>query len=403
MALTTPFPGVPESRSYFGVGNTLDVKQIIPGISDYVTGGYPLPAVAFNLTRIHSADIVAVNSLAAAYIAQLLFPSTYFPAAGGIVAPPTSINFQVLQSASAGAGSAIAAGTVATSTLSALTSNVATVTAANTFVAGQFVALQGFANAAATSFNGRVVQIASATPTLYTFNFTHANITSGADAAGTATLLTSVTGAVTSSTPVVSTLSALTSNVATITAPNTFVPGNLVVLQSFTNAGATAFNGYTVQIVTATATAFTFNFNHANIVSGADTGTAALLIVPGGAPVATGAPATITNSALTSNVASLTAAQAFTPGTLVLIQGLTNGAALNGQILQVISTGLTNALFEANYTATNISTGADAGVALPLIVGAIAGGAAGAGAALVEVPAGTNLTGAAWSVRAVGY
>ena len=46
---------------------------------------------------------------------------------------------------------------------------MATVAAVNTFVAGQFVVLQGFANAAATVFNGRIVQIASATAALYTF------------------------------------------------------------------------------------------------------------------------------------------------------------------------------------------------------------------------------------------
>jgi hypothetical protein len=393
MALTTPLPGVPESRIYLGIGNTIDAKQVIPGTSDYVAGGYPLPALQFDLTRISQAEVVAQNSTAAQYQTALLFPSTYFPATG-IVAAPTSINFQVLQPASASAGQPIADGTVATATLSALTSNVATVTAANTFVAGQFVALAGFANAAATVFNGRVVQITVATATTYKFNLTHANITSGADAAGTATLLTSTNGPLTTLTPITSTNSASTSDVATITIANTFQPGQFVVLQGFSNAGATAYNGYVVQIITASSTQFTFNFYHADIVSEADTGTAALLVTPGGAPITTSTTFTISNSALTSNVASISAVNTLVPGNIVVLQGLTNAATLNGQLAVVIATGLTNALFEADITATNIASEADAGTAALLVAGSAPGYA--------EVPVGTNLSGAAWSVRVIG-
>lgn len=59
----------------------------------------------------------------------------------------------------------------------ALTSNVITITAANNLIAGQWVLVQLGTN---TTYNG-VFQVASANSTTFTYNFTHANVSSGAD------------------------------------------------------------------------------------------------------------------------------------------------------------------------------------------------------------------------------
>lgn len=66
------------------------------------------------------------------------------------------------------------------------------------------------------------------------------------------------------------TATALTSNVATITAINSFVAGQTVVITGTTSTGG-IFNG-TFLIIGATATTFTFALTHGNVGSGADTG-----------------------------------------------------------------------------------------------------------------------------------
>jgi hypothetical protein len=66
---------------------------------------------------------------------------------------------------------------------------------------------------------------------------------------------------------------ALTSNLATYTAANKFVNGNLVTVTGTTN-GAGVFNVTAQPIVTATATSFTVAITNANIGSAGDTGTA---------------------------------------------------------------------------------------------------------------------------------
>jgi hypothetical protein len=375
-----------------GESNSIRTYQLTPGVSDYVAGGYPITAAQLGLTRLYGAHIIAKNSSGLPYGTGITFPSSSF---GAIPTPATSINLSITQQGGGGVGLPLTTGAVATATLSALTTNVATVTAANTFLPGQFVALQGAANAGFADLNGLIVQVITASATGFTFNYTHANVASGADVALTATQITAATGPLNSGTAIASTNSALTTNVATITIANTFQPGQFVVLQGFTNALATAFNGYIVEVITATATGFTFNFNHANIASAADTGTAALVVAPGNAPITVGRPSSISNTALTSNVVSLTSNQQLFAGQVVIVQGLTAGAALNGQLLQVISTGLTNALFEANIKSANIGTAADVGIALPLV--------AGPSTAMSEVPAGTNLSGLNLFLEVRGY
>lgn len=67
---------------------------------------------------------------------------------------------------------------------------------------------------------------------------------------------------------------ALTSNVVTITAHNTFAIGAQVTLAGLTTS--TFLNGLTVTVISTglSGTAFEFNFTHANVSSGAETGTA---------------------------------------------------------------------------------------------------------------------------------
>jgi len=213
-------------------------------------------------------------------------------------------------------------------------------------------------------------------------------VTSASDTGVTAQLVVCASGPITGGTATgIPTTTVLTSNVGTWTVANSFSAGQLVVLLGATNGAA--LNGYVVQVLTASATQFTFNLNHANVTTGSETtGSVVPLVAPGGLPIVTLGSAAVTNSVLTSNVVSLSSVQNFT---LLMIQGLTNGAALNGYVAAVISTGLTNALFEYNFNHANISTGADAGAAAPLVVG---GGGSGSGG---EVAAGTNLSAYSWT------
>lgn len=73
--------------------------------------------------------------------------------------------------------------------------------------------------------------------------------------------------------------------------------------------------------------------------------------------------AVITNLALTSNVATITANNNFKTGQVVTLSGLTTSTFLNGKQVTVISTGLSHTQFEFNYTHANVSTGAETGTA----------------------------------------
>lgn len=62
MALTTPLPEVPESRLKFGVGVEQCSFLIVPGTSDYPTGGYLITALQCRLSKIFSVSIDGINS-----------------------------------------------------------------------------------------------------------------------------------------------------------------------------------------------------------------------------------------------------------------------------------------------------------------------------------------------------
>jgi fibronectin type 3 domain-containing protein len=73
--------------------------------------------------------------------------------------------------------------------------------------------------------------------------------------------------------------------------------------------------------------------------------------------------ATITSFSITSNVVTFQAANNFTAGTTVQVSGLSNGTYLNGQVLTVLSTGLSGTQFAASFTHANVGSTGDSGTA----------------------------------------
>lgn len=167
----------------------------------------------------------------------------------------------------------------------ALTSNVVTITANNNFVMGETVTCLLFQ--INTFLNQQTLTVASATATSFTAAFTHANVTSVADSG---TIYPQITflhifpgNGVTNAASTASAFS-ITSNVVTMTATNTFVAGEQVLLQGFTTA--TYLNGFEVTILSAglSGSQYEFNFVHAN-TSGSDTGTATRTDIIAGAAI----------------------------------------------------------------------------------------------------------------------
>lgn len=98
MALTTPYPSMPESRAYYGIGQMSDIILIQPGVSDYTTGGYILTAIAARMTHFIGATVVGMNAAANAYYVDIIFPATSF-GVGLAPTPATSIAFQIFVAA----------------------------------------------------------------------------------------------------------------------------------------------------------------------------------------------------------------------------------------------------------------------------------------------------------------
>jgi hypothetical protein len=105
------------------------------------------------------------------------------------------------------------------------------------------------------------------------------------------------------------------------------------------------------------------------------------------------------SSAGTAGVITLTAANTFAVGQIANVQGLTNGAAVNGDNLVVISTGLDTTKFESNMVTAAITTGSDVGTAQLWITGNPTSTAGQVGA---EVTSGTNLSGESVTIALIG-
>jgi hypothetical protein len=264
-------------------------------------------------------------------------------------------------------------------TTSAMTANgVGTVVVANSLVPGQIVLLTGGASNKAIFMNGQFVQVVTASATQFTYNSGYAKALTYASAADVGLkfqLLQAntgnpvVPGSGTGQVIVVSGV-AVASNVLTVTCVNTgttVVPGNFIALQGLV-AGEVP-QGAIVQVLTANTTTLTANLIAPNLsVTSLETATATVLVTNGNAPIqANGDSFGINGSTIAATAASATAAgaiavlpvlQTLTPGNVVIIQGLTHGAALNGLLTPVIATGLTSTNVETNgYIAAAVSTG----------------------------------------------
>lgn len=69
--------------------------------------------------------------------------------------------------------------------------------------------------------------------------------------------------------------------------------------------------------------------------------------------------------AIASNVVTFTGVNSFVVGQTFKVQGLVKGAFLNGMTLTVLSAGLSGTAFAANFTAANVSSTSEVGIAVP--------------------------------------
>ena len=363
-----------------------EIVTLQPAASDYPSGGYAISTANVGLSKI---------LLVAPIGGQGGFSPIWNPSTGklqmfsGAVGPSTPLSLGPVSSAK--------------STAIGVASNVLTVTIANSLKVGQFVYLQSFT--AGGAINGSIVQVVTASSTQFTANIPTANITAAtADTTGTYQLVQAGPGNLLQlGTSATITNSLATSSLLTMTCANTFVPGQFVIIQGLTN-GATA-NGVIVQILTASSTQFTATWTGTSFLTGADSGTATLLVTAGSTPITTNTAAAITNSLATASSAgtagliTLTALQAFVPGNLVVIHGLTNGAAINGDVLAVLnSSSLTGKIFTANGQTAAVSTGADSGTAALIVTGTSSTSAI----SNTELQAGTDMSGQAFNLLVVG-
>ena len=128
----------------------------------------------------------------------------------------------------------------------------------------------------------------------------------------------------------------LANNLATIVAQNSFVPGMVVEMESLANA--TFLNGESLTILAATSTGFTATFSAVNY----------------------GNPITATQ--ISGGVLTVTTQNTYTAGQQVVLSG-TAEAFLNGQVLTVLSSGLTPFQFQAQFSHINYVNAGDFGVA----------------------------------------
>lgn len=400
MALT--ITGIPDCKAPIGPSQFAKGVQLQPGTADYPSGGYVIPnslgvgananvAGFFEGEFAYGAWIMASNAAAAPYEIDFLPASGSF---GATPAPSTSLTM-IVSLANTAAGTPLGLGpkSAGVSTTVGVVSNLITVTQPNSLLAGQFVYYQS--TGAGAAFAGAILQVASATATQWTAVFPTANITAAtADITITYQLVQAGTGnLLTTGTSAAITNSLATSSLLTMTCTNAFTPGQFVIIGGLTN-GATS-NGVIVQVLTSSATQFTATWTGTSFSTGADIGTAKLLVTAGSAPITTTLAAAISNSLATASSAgtaglvTLTALQNFVPGNMVLVRGLTNGAAVNGDLLTVLSSAsLTDKIFTANYPNAGFTTGADSGSAALIVTGIPT--------ASPQVSPGTDLSACSW-------
>ena len=294
-------------------------------------------------------------------------------------------------------------------TNSTFTANgVGTVLTATPPPLGSFVVLTNGASNKGIFLNGAIVYVNAVTAgTSFGFNFAAAKSLNYASATDTIKWQQIFGG--TSGNPLqLSTLAsqsiavsavAVASNVLTITCVNTgtaIQPGMFILVQGLV-AGEVP-QGAIVQVLTANTTTITANLIAPNLsVTSGETATATVLVTNGNAPISASQDSfAINGSTVAATAASATAAgnisvlpvlQTLTPGQIVVVQGLTHGAALNGLITPVLAASLSATNITTNgYIASAVTTGTgDLGALGLLVTGITPNG--------VQVSQGTNLSG----------
>ena len=307
------------------------------------------------------------------------------------------------------AGIPLTLGTLsAAATASTFTTNgVCTVATTTPPPAGSFVLLTNGTSGTGIFLDGAIVYVKSVVAgTSYTFDFAAAkalNYTVATDTLEYQVIYGGYSGnpvalGTASGQSIVVTSVAVASNVLSAVAVNTGVtikPGMFVILQGL--AAGEVPQGAIVQILTSSATGFTANIIAPNLsATSGETATATVLVTNGNAPIqATQAIYPISGSTVAATAASASAAgaitvlpvtQNLTAGSLVVVQGLGHGAALNGLITAVLAASLSTSNVTTNgYIRTAVTTGTgDAGILGLLMTGVPPSGN--------TVSAGTNLS-----------
>ena len=389
---------IPDCVQVSGPSQVESGFQLQPGTADYPSGGYVIPGALASGTGVtgnfgseftYGVQIMAGNAASSAYVTDFVLPAGSF---GSTPAPSQTATFVVGVDSNPGSPLGLGPVSAAKSTAIGVTSNVVTVTIANNLVAGQLVYLQSFT--AGGALNGHIVQVATASATQFTANYPTANITAAtADTTGTYQVVQAGLGnLLTTGASATITNSLATTSLLTMTCANSFVPGQFVIIQGLTNGAAA--NGVIAQIATASTTQFTANWTGASFTTAADTGTAKLLVTAGNAPVSMGPVFGITNSLATANsagtagVVTMTALNSLVPGNIVVIQGLTNGAGVNGDQLVVNAASLTSKIFVSNHINAGFTTASDSGTAALMVTGSPT--------TFPQVAPGTDLSACTW-------
>lgn len=294
-------------------------------------------------------------------------------------------NFTTLGSFSS-TGTPLSLGTLsAAATNSAMDANgVVTVTGANSLSAGQFISLSNGGSAVGIFLNGVIVQVVSANPTTYSFNFGQGKALTYASAADTLKYQVvqvnsnNLLQAKAMAQPITGVLA--TANLLTVTQANGLVAGQFVLLQGPFKAASQYAAGAIVQVASATSTSWTANWQGTIIAqTSGEAALAYLLVTNNQIPIAAypqinGPVAVVTNSlavaadATHAGLLTMTAAQAYQAGMITVVQGVGTNSQLNGTIGTVIATGLTQALIKINAWSVIANTSAETAGYVSVIV-----------------------------------
>ena len=320
----------------------------------------------------------------------------------------TNWGLQVFETAAAQSGVPLSLGTLSAAATNSTYLNTGLFTVATTTPPplGSFIVLSNGASAKGIFMDGVMVQVTAVVPGVsYSFQFGQGIALAFASAADTLKYqvvqasATNLLQSVTAAAPITGVLA--TAALLTITQANSYVAGQFVYLGGTFKSASYYASGAIVQVASATATGWTANWQGTVIAQTSnEVATSALLVTNGGAPIgaypqATGPVATITNSLAVASAAAaaglltLTAAQAYQPGMLIVVQGVGTNTQLDGTIGTVISTGLTQALIKANGWSAIANTSAETAGYVAVLVTGSQGNATG------ELPAGPYPAGAA--------